>query len=136
MHVPHWIYLICGLGQVLLFGISYLLGSVVIQSAMGISFFPGADKHFTATLTLFTLGAIFQWLITNILKGAFRYGIAILNLSLLAFIIFHRVRLYHSLLLLACSILSVAIILVTYERLQREDPPEPLEESDLLDDDW
>lgn len=136
MKVPHWIYLICGLGQVLLFGISYLLGSVVIQLTAGISFFPGADQHFNATLTLFTLGAIFQWLITNILHGAFRYGIALLNLGLLTFIIFHRVRLYHSLLLVGCSVLSVLIMLFMYARLQREDPSEPLEESDVLDDSW
>lgn len=134
--IQHWIYLVCAFGQVLVFGVSYLLLSVIIQSGTDVRFSMGAERHFIATLSLFTLGTAFQWLVISMLKGMFSKGVAALNLLLLTFIVFHRARLYNSLLLLACSFMSVIIILVLFQRIQQADPPEPAEESDVLDDSW
>ena len=96
----------------------------------------GAGTQFSASVFVFAFVSSLQWLITSFLKGDFRISLAVLNLLLLGFIIFHPYRLTNSLLILFWALFSITIGQIFYHKLFS--PPLAEEDSsysDILDED-
>lgn len=88
-----------------------------------------------SSLIIFILTSSIQWLVTNILRGDFRYGIAVANLLLVAYGTVQLQLPANSILVLVCTLIGLLSGQVLYYQIfrARSSPQHPIN-SNILDD--
>ncbi|MEL6972055.1 MAG: hypothetical protein AAFZ63_02955 [Bacteroidota bacterium] len=99
------------------------------------SFAPRSEYVFVGALVIFIITSSIQWLVSNILRGDFRYGIAVANFLLIAYGTFNEKYVANSFVVLSSALIGLFFGQLLYYQIfrARSSPQHPIN-SNILDD--
>ena len=95
---------------------------------------PRSEYVFVGALAIFIITSSIQWLVSNILRGDFRYGIAVANFLLIAYGTFNEKYVVNSLVVLSSALIGLSFGQLLYYQIFRAKDKTEHFNSNILDD--